>query len=206
MDCPGPPRQDAGDDAEHPGDRVDVVLPPRSVPEGSDGGGVGTHDHLHALDPLPVGSELQFVVVQTLVVLVDPSTELLELRVEVGPQGVEPGVESLEFGQNGLALSGSRDRPEVVETGTEPGDVLRELGEIALTHGSRPVGPGDARRLAAELAGVVAEGCDLAVEVFEPLVDLVGVHDISFPHKGSVTMLRISQRRLSLMVLGAAPE
>ena len=162
MDCPGPPRQDAGDDAEHPGDRVDA---PSCLCDThrADGGGVGTHDHLHTLDPLPVGSELQVVVVQPLVVVVDSPTELLELRVEVGPQGVEPGVESLEFGQNGLALSGSRDRPEVVEPDTESGDVLRELSELALTHGSFSVGPGDACRLAAKLTGVVAEGCNLAV-------------------------------------------
>lgn len=182
VDCPGPPRKDAGDDAEHPGDRVDVVRP-RGVPEGSDGGGVGTQSDFHSLDPLPVGSELQVVAVQPAVVVVDPISELLELRVEVGPQGVEPGVESLEFGQDGLALSGSRSRPEVVHATSETFDLLGKPRDLDLLLGTDAVGSGDTPRLPHERGVALLELGHVLVEAPEAPLEVV-VHDISFPHKG----------------------
>lgn len=132
MDRPGPPGQDAGDDAEHPGERVDAAGPHLALERG-DGRGVRPSRHLHALDPLPMGGELEVVVVQALVLDVVPArfgsdflTELLELRVEVSPEGVHPGIEPLELAQDGLVLGWADGGAEGVGTGTEPGDLLGE--------------------------------------------------------------------------------
>lgn len=202
MDRPGPPGQDAGDDAEHPGERVDAAGPHLALERG-DGRGVRPSRHLHALDPLPMGGELEVVVVQALVLDVVPArfgsdflTELLELRVEVSPEGVHPGIEPLELAQDGLVLGWADGGAEGVGTGTEPGDLLGETHQLTLVLGALPVGPGGAFRLAAELGHVVAEGVDLAVEALETCIDLVGVHDISFPHKGQVANSRLSRIRL----------
>ncbi len=199
VDRPGPPGEDAGDDAEHPGDRVDAVRP-RLALERCDGRGVRPSRHLHALDSLAVIGELEVVVVQTLVVVINPSAQLLELCIEITPQRVHPDIEPLELLQDGPILGGSSRGAEAVRPSPELGHFLGKLHERALVRGSLSVGPSDAARLAAELGHVVAQCIDLAVEALEPLVDLVGVHDISFPHKGKLQIRDFPVLGCSLMV------
>ncbi len=136
-------------------------------------------------------NRVSLVVVETLVrfggsgtYVIDPAGQLGELGVQVGPERIDAGVDSLSLVGEGHRLSGGGVVTELGKPVLDGRDLFAQSGQLALVLGDEPVGPSCAARLALEVRDAELLLLDLGGQDSDLLLESVGLvcsHDVT-PH------------------------